>query len=76
MEYTTNSDKMLEAVLTNPELMRFGGYTIADITSIYQAVESDNYVIGAVARIIKRTADGATEKEIYKEVMEYLRNNV
>lgn len=76
MAYTTNNDKMLEAVLTNPELMRFGGYTAQDITSLYQAVDSDNYVIGAVARIIRGTADRATEKEIYKEVTGYLKNNV
>lgn len=76
MAYTTNNDKMLEAVLTNPDLMKFGNYSDADITSIYQALDSDNYVISAVAQIIKRSSEGATEKEIYKEVTEYLKKNV
>lgn len=76
MAYTTNNDKMLEAVLMNPDLMKFGNYSAADITSIYQALDSDNYVISAVAQIIRRSSEGATEKEIYKEVTEYLKKNV
>ena len=67
---------MLEAVLMNPDLMKFGGYNIAEITNIYQAIDSDNCVISAVAQIIKRSSEGATEKEIYKEVTEYLKKNV
>ena len=30
MEYTTNNDKMLEAVLTDPDLMKFGDYNPAE----------------------------------------------
>ena len=76
MAYTTNNDKMLEAVLMNPDLMKFGEYTAAEITNIYQAIDSENYVISAVAQIIKRSSEDATEKEIYKEVTEYLKKNV
>lgn len=67
---------MLEAVLTNPDLMEYGNYGPEDITSVYQAITSDNTIVSAVAQIIKRTADEATEKEIYKEVTEYLKKNV
>ena len=67
---------MLEAVLMNLDLDKFGNYSAADITSICQALESDNYVISAVAQIIKRSAEGASDKEIYKEVTEYLKKNV
>ena len=76
MAYTTNNDKMLEAVLMNPDLMKFGEYTAADISKIYQAIDSDNYVISAVAQIIKRSSEDATEDVIYKEVTKYLRENV
>ena len=76
MAYITNNDKMLEAVLMNPELMKFGGYTTAEITNIYNAIDSENHVISAVAQIIKRSFEEATEKEIYKEVTEYLKKNV
>lgn len=76
MAYTSNNDKMLEAVLTDPDLMKFGDYNPAEFTSIYQAIDSDNVVVSAVAQIIKRSAEQATEKEIYKEVTEYLKRNV
>lgn len=77
MAFNTNSDKMLAAVLMCPELMKFGNYDIRDISSIYQAVNSDNYVISAVARIILRSVDeDASEKEIYKEITEFLKKNV
>ncbi len=76
MAYTTNNDKMLEAVLTDSQLMDFGQYGPESITPVYQAITSDNAVVSAVAQIIQRTADGATEKEIYKEVTEYLKKNV
>ena len=76
MAYTSNNDKMLEAVLTDPDLMKFGNYNQAEVTSIYQAIDSDNVVVSAVAQIIKRSAEQATEKEIYKEVTEYLKRNV
>ena len=64
MAYTSNNDKMLEAVLTDPDLMKFGDYNPAEVTSIYQAIDSDNAVVSAVAQIIKRSAEQATEKEI------------
>lgn len=76
MAYTSNNDKMLEAVLTDPDLMKFGDYNPAEVTSIYQAIDSDYVVVSAVAQIIKRSAEQATEKEIYKEVTEYLKRNV
>ena len=76
MAYTSNNDKMLEAVLTDPDLMKFGDYNPAEVRSIYQAIDTDNVVVSAVAQIIKRSAEQATEKEIYKEVTEYLKRNV
>lgn len=76
MAYTNNSDKMLEAVLTDSDLMTFGDYNPSEIKSIYQAIDSDNVVVSAVAQIIKRSAEQATEREIYKEVTEYLKRNV
>lgn len=76
MAYTTNNDKMLEAVLTDHDLIKYGNYDLSEITSIYQAVDSDNVVVSAVAQIIKRSSEQATEREIYKEVTEYLKRNV
>lgn len=57
--------------------MEFGNYTPSDIsTTIEQALDSDNYIINAVAQIIKRTSEGASEKELWKEIDKFLIDNV
>ena len=76
MAYITNNEKMLQAVLLDERRMWFGEYSPEDIGNIYQALDSDNYVINAVAQIIKRTNDGATMQELWKEINTYLYNNV
>ena len=76
MAYKNNEDKMLQAVLMDENLMKYGNYSASQIGSIYQALDSDNYIINAVAQIIKRTGEGATEKELWKEINEYLKRNV
>lgn len=76
MAYTSNNDKMLEAVLSDPHLMKYGEYAYEDITPIFQALDSDNIIISTVAKIIMRASESATEKEIYKEITEYLKRNV
>ncbi len=67
---------MLQAVLLNDRLMKVGGYTAADIGSLYSALDSDNYIINTVAQIIKRVGEGASERELWKEVNDYLKRNV
>ena len=67
---------MLHAVLMNEKLMQFGAYKESDIGTLYQALESDNYVINAVAQIIRRTNEGASDKELWKEINDYLKRNV
>lgn len=76
MAYKRNEDKMLQAVLMDERLMKYGNYSASQIGSIYQALDSDNYIINAVAQIIKRTGEEATEKELWKEINEYLKRNV
>ena len=76
MAYRRNDDKMLYAVLMDEHLMKYGNYSASQIGSIYQALDSDNYIINAVAQIIRRTSEGATEKELWKEINEYLKRNV
>lgn len=76
MAYKRNEDKMLQAVLMDERLMKYGNYSASQIGSIYQALDSDNYIINAVAQIIKRTGEGATEKELWKEINECLKRNV
>ncbi len=76
MAYISNCDKMLQAVLMNPQLMDYGKYTCADFSTLTQALVSDNYVINAVARIIKGLDDKSSVNEIWREVNNYLKENV
>lgn len=76
MASMTNNEKILQAVLLDERLMEFGGYTSEDIGNIYQAMDSENYVISTVAQIINRTNEGATERELWKEINDYLKRNV
>ena len=77
MAYKSNLDKMLEAVLLDEQLMKFGKYEAYEVGNIYLALESDNYVINVVAQIIKRCSeDDAKESEIWREINDYLKRNV
>lgn len=76
MASMTNNEKILQAVLLDERLMEFGGYTSEVIGNIYQAMDSENYVISTVAQIISRTSEGATERELWKEINDYLKRNV
>lgn len=40
MAYKSNLDKMLEAVLLDEQLMKFGKYEAYEVGNIYQALES------------------------------------
>ena len=71
-----NNDKMLQAILLNKNLMKFGNYTAEEICKIDQALDSDNCIINAVAQIIKRTNEGVSEKDLWKEINNFLKNNV
>ena len=76
MAHLSNKDKVLQAVLLDEKLMDFGKYTAADIGTLYQALDSDNCVINAVAQIIKGTEEGTSESVLWKEINEYLKRNV
>ena len=70
-------DKMLEAVLLDEKLMRFGGYEPHECLSLDRALVSDNCIVSAVAKIIERTFEtGSNPNEIYKEVSDYLKKTI
>ena len=81
-----NDGKMLEAILYNERLMKFGGYSPAGIGNIFEAQQSDNVIISTVAKIVKRIndldpkADNKTkeslQKELWQEINEYLKGKL
>ena len=74
--YQTNSDKILQAVLADEHLIKFYDYNPDNYKSISDALNSDTAIIQAIAQIINRNSQKATEKEIYNEVSNFLKSNI
>ena len=74
--YQTNGDKILQAVIADEQLVNSYGYNPEDYNSISDALDSDIAVIQAIAQIINRNEQNASEKEIYNEVSNYLKSNI
>lgn len=72
----TNGDKVLQAVLSDEKLINQRNYNPTDFDTIVDALNSDNAVVCAVAKIINGKENNATDKEIYIEVTNYLKSNL
>mgnify|MGYP007092176570 CR=1 FL=1 len=74
--YQTNSDKILQAVIEDDQLIKCYDYNPNDYSTIAEALDSDIAVIQAVAQIISRNEQKATEREIYNELSNFLKSNI
>lgn len=72
----TNSDRMLQSVLSDSRLMEYGGYTPDDYQTINEALYADNYVVQAVAKIIDGKERNLSDKDIYNIVTNYLKSTI
>jgi len=72
----TNSDKMLQTVLSDLKLSEYGEYNPVDYDTIEDALKSENAIVVAVAKIIQGIQRNSSEKEIYNEVSNYLKSNL
>jgi hypothetical protein len=70
--YQTNGDKILQAVIEDDQLVNFYDYNPNDYCTVSDALDSDVAVIHAIAQIINRNEQKASEKEIYNEISNYL----
>lgn len=71
MEFRTK-DKLLQAVLKEPILCKFGEYDPENYLTVDDAIESDNEVVSAVGRVIERQSSNVSDREIYREVCNHL----
>jgi len=72
----TNSDKIFKSVIGEQALINYGDYNPEDYDSINDSINDDNIVIATVARIILYQSKNHSEKEIYNEVTNYLKDNI
>ena len=74
--YYTNGDKILQAVLADSGLAEWGDYTPTGEETIAQALYSSNVIVRTVAMIIDGNESHLSEKDIYKQVSNYLIQNL
>lgn len=75
-KYLTNGDKILQAVLSDQRLYEYAEYNVSDFETISEALDSENPIVCAVAKIIDGNERNLTEREIYNEVSNYLKQNI
>lgn len=75
-KYYTNSDKILQAVLQYDVLAKYGEFNPSDYETVSEALLSDNAIVCAVAKIIDGKSNEKTDKELYNEVNNYLKEKI
>lgn len=75
-KHLTNSDKILQSVLYDQKLCKQYNYEPSDYETISDALVSDMPIVCAVAKIIDGNENKSTEREIFNEVSNYLKNNI
>ena len=74
----TNIEKMLHMVLDDKKLQKLYEFDKAEYEDLYTAMNSENVVVGAVARIIKNldgSIDESDQKKVYMTVFNYINDN-
>lgn len=74
----SNKERMLHMVLDDPKLQELYDYDKSEYEDLYQALNSENVIVAAVARIIKYldgSTDESDQKKIYMTVFNYINEN-
>ena len=75
----TNKERMLHMVLDDTKLQELYDYDQSEYEDLYTALNSDNVVVGSVARIIKEldgSTDESVQKIVYKTIFSYINDNL
>lgn len=74
----SNKERMLHMVLDDPKLQELYDYDNSEYEDLYQALNSENVIVAAVARIIKYldgSTDESDQKKVYMTVFNYINEN-
>ena len=74
----SNKERMLHMVLDDPKLQELYDYDKSEYEDLYQALNSENVIVAAVARIIKYLdglTDESAQKKVYMTVFNYINEN-
>jgi len=75
-KYLTNGDKIMQSVLVDQRLCEYAEYKATDFETISDAIDSANPIVCAIAKIIDGNERNLTEREIYNEVSNYLKQTI
>lgn len=73
-----NKERMLHMVLDDAKLQELYDYDKSEYEDLYQALNSENVIVAAVARIIKYldgSTDESDQKKVYMTVFNYINEN-
>jgi hypothetical protein len=73
-----NKERMLHMVLDDTKLQELYDYDKSEYEDLYQALNSENVIVAAVARIIKYldgSTDESDQKKVYMTVFNYINEN-
>jgi hypothetical protein len=73
-----NKERMLHMVLDDSKLQELYDYDKSEYEDLYQAYNSENVIVAAVARIIKNldgSTDESNQKKVYMTVFNYINEN-
>ena len=74
----TNKERMLHMVLDDKKLQELYDYDESEYEDMYSAIDSDNVVVAAVARIVKEldgSTDETVQRTVYSRVFNYINDN-
>ena len=74
----SNKERMLHMVLDDPKLQELYDYDKSEYEDLYQALNSENVIVAAVARIIKYldgSTDESDQRKVYMTVFNYINEN-
>lgn len=75
----TNKERMLHMVLDDKKLQELYDYDESEYEDMYTAINSENIVVAAVARIVKQldgSTDESVQKKVYMTVFNYINDNL
>ena len=74
----TNKERKLHMVLDDKKLQELYDYDESEYEDMYSAINSDNVVVAAVARIVKEldgSTDETVQRTVYSRVFNYINDN-
>ena len=75
-KYLTNRERELQSVLQDEKLAKTCPFNPSDYETVDDALQSDNYLVCTIAKIIEGKSENKTDKQLYNEINNYLNGKI